>query len=169
MPPQFDDPVLAALIDDLDASARSERDEMVGELAAAYAAELPLHQRLASAVDGPIRVRLAPCPEIEGTLLRVGREHLWVADAHGYWLLVTAEVDALIGLPATGPSEPSNALLPRGLGSALRELIGVGRHVSVLIGDRWFDGPLRVVGADFVEIADLSVPLGRVRACRVWY
>lgn len=173
MHPQFDDLARAALMDDHDASARAERDEIVRELTAAHAAELPFHDRLAGALARPIRVRLAPCSEIEGTLLRVGRDHIWVADARGSWLLVTAEIDGVHGLPSAVPKRSSSgrptSIGLRGLGSALRELVGADGQVSLLIGDRWFDGRLRQVGADFVEIDDLSVSLSRVRACRVWY
>lgn len=171
MQPPIDDLAWAALIDDLDASARADRDEIVREVTAAYAAELTFLERLAGAVGGPIRVRLAPCPEIEGRLMRVGRDHLWVADAHGYCLLVTSEVDGLIGLPraVSLPGSAATRIRRGGLGSALRELIGLDRTVSLLIGDRWFDGRLRIVGSDFVDIDDVSVPLRRIRACRVWY
>lgn len=173
MPPSFDEFAWTALVDELDASARADRDGLVRELTAAHAAELLLHERLVRAVGGPLRVRVAPCPEIEGTLMRVGRDHLWVADAHGYWLLVTAEVDGLSELTphaemgrVGGVASPVAA---RGLASAIGELVGIGRSVSLLIGHRWVEGQLSLVGADFVEIGDLIVPLPRVRACRVWY
>lgn len=173
MHPPFDDLAWTALVADLDASARAERDDMVRELGAANAGELGLSERLASAIGGPISVRLASCPDIEGTLLRVGRDHLWVADAHGYWLLVTVEVDGLSWRrSATSTPDPQNSPSMaelRGLASALRELIRLGRQVSVLVGDRWLAGRLRLVGADFMEIDDVCLPLARVRACRVWY
>lgn len=158
----------AAALDDLDASDLADLDGWVGELTAARAAELRLCQRLAPAVGGPIRVRLAPCPEIEGTLMRVGRDHLWLADPHGYWLLVTAELDALS--VRQGALRPAPSFLEaRGLASAMRELVGIGRSVAALVGDRWIEGTLTLVGADFLEIDGLTVPLRRVRAGRVWY
>lgn len=169
----FDEVAWTALVDDLDASVCADREALVREVAAAHAAELHLHQRLTSAVGGPIRVRLAPCPEIDGTLMRVGHDHLWVADAHGYWLLVTAELDGLSGMGAAGTTSSASPVASPtaacGLASALRELVGIGGSASLLLGHRWLDGRLSIVGADFLEIDEVVVPLRRVRACRVWY
>lgn len=146
----------------------SDRDLLAEQVAQALAAEHHLSTHLAAAVGGPIRLRLAPCPDIEGTLMRVGRDHLWVADRQGFWLIVTAELDGLLRWSRRGGAVAS-ALPVLGLAAAIRELIGTGSEVSVLIDRRWFTSRLRAVGADFVEFDDFALPLGRVRACRVWY
>lgn len=172
MSPSFDELAWAAIVDDLDPSAHSDRDGWVDEVAAAHAAELQLRERLRSAVGSPIRVRLAPCPEVEGALMRVGRDHLWLVDRHGYWLIAT---DALEGISCRDgalprpASPPDEAIDNRVMASVIREIAGVGDPMSLLVGDGWVEGTVTIVGADFVELDDLLVPLRRVRACRVWY
>ena len=161
MQPSLDDLAIASI-------EGAEREALIAEVTAAYAAELPLHERLASSVGQTLRVRLAPCPEITGTLMRAGRDHLWLADLHGYWLIAIDEIDGL----SSGPQPARLAACtsaPPGMGSALRELVCSAHRVSVLVGDRWVEGRLRLVGADFVEFDNLILPLRRIRACRVWY
>ena len=172
MSPPFDELAWADIVDDLDPSARSDRDGWVGEVTAAHAAELRLAGRLRSAVGGSIRVRLAPCPEVEGTLMRVGCDHLWLVDRHGYWLMATDELDGISRRDAALPRPASRSASPidnRSMASVIREIAGVGDSMSLLVGDGWIEGKVTIVGADFVEVDDLLVPLRRVRACRVWY
>jgi hypothetical protein len=140
-------------------------DPLVRELVIAHTAEINLVARLAAAVGTTVRVRLAPCPDVVGRLVRVGTDHLWVADQHGFWLVAAAEIDAV-----SAPDAASRGRIEgRGMISSLRELLPGGRQVSLLLGAKWLSGAARCVGADFVEIDRLMVPLARIRACRVWY
>ncbi|MGN6162643.1 MAG: hypothetical protein ACTHOG_13200 [Marmoricola sp.] len=141
------------------------RDALARELATAHAAEIGLSDRLAAEVGATIRVRMRPCPQVEGVLVRVGVDHLWLADQHGSWLIATAAVDGVL-LP--GPFAVARHD-PRGLASALRELVSSAEEVSLLLGDHWAEGAIGTIGADFVELGRLTVPVSRIRACRVWY
>ncbi|GAC1384694.1 MAG: hypothetical protein NVSMB48_20360 [Marmoricola sp.] len=174
MTPPSDDPRVAAAVvgelTELSAASLQDRDLLAAQVAQAELAERRLARQLATAVGGPIHLRLAPCPDIEGTVMRVGSDHLWIADRQGFWLVVIAEVDGFLSWTrhADGPL-PESPLGARGLASALRELVGDGTEVSVLVGQRWFTSRLTAVGADFVAFDDFTLPLGRIRACRVWY
>lgn len=151
----------------------ADHDSSLRDLAATFAAEQTLAARLRKAVGGPIRVSLTAVVHAEGTLLRVGREHFWVADDAGFWVIVTDQVDALSGWqelrPDPGELAGSEQNFRPGLGSALRELAGTDRLVSVLVGARWIAGKPTCVGRDFLEVDGIGVPFAQIRACRVWY
>lgn len=169
MDPTSSDPRAAALLRELDLAARTDRDGWVEQLTRAELAQRPLHEQLEPAVGGQIRIRLAPVPDIEGRLMRVGRDHLWVADAEGFWLVATAQVDAIVSGPAPSRVRGSGSRSASGLGAAMRELIAAGTETSVLVAERWFTSRLAWVGADFAQFEHLALPLERLRACRVWY
>jgi len=170
MQPLFDEFARAEATVDRVAAAASDREELAAEVRAVFQATTSLQDRLAGAVGGPIKLHLNACPDIEGRLMRVGRDHLWVADRHGHWIVRTAALDGVSGLrPQMVTAVPRSPIGPMSLASALRELVGVDRDVSALVGERWISGRLRVVGADYLELEDVSVPLERVRACRVRY
>lgn len=165
-----DDLPLSCVVDEPTAAMVRDRDLLAEQLTEAELAERRLARHLGTGVGGPIKLRVVPCPPIEGTLMRVGHDHLWIADRLGFWLIVLAEVDGILGWRGgeRGTVDESTLASP-GLASAMRELIGRGTEVSVLVGQRWFTSQLRGIGADFAEFDDFILPLGRVRACRVWY
>ncbi|HWU31880.1 MAG TPA: hypothetical protein VN108_03340, partial [Marmoricola sp.] len=143
------------------------------DLAEAFTAEQTLVERLHRAIGGPIRVCLGSVAHADGTLLRVGRDHFWVADDAGFWVIVTDKVEALSGWqdlrPGLSELARSEQILQPGLGSALRELVDSGRTVSVLVRTRWLAGKPTCVGRDFLEVGSVGVPFTQIRACRVWY
>lgn len=146
---------------------------LVDGIAEAHAAECALATRLLRAVGDPINVFLAGVADVKGTLVRVGRNYVWVADATGFWLLALNQIDGLVTPRGSVPRGAQAALAAetpdQSLASVLRDVMHTGRSVSLLAGARWFAGSIGLVGKDFVEIGEVSVPVARMRACRVWY
>lgn len=177
MDPINDQPVINADLSDLEASAlkemRTERDEMAVEVATALTAERSLTSRLAAGVGAGVEVRLGDTAHIRGMLVQVGCDYLRVADEHGFWLLALAWIEAVsscgAGASEVGLRTAVGATSPQRLASALRELVLLDGQVNVWVGSHWLAGRLCLVGADYLELDGVCVPLSRVGACRVWY
>ena len=152
-----------ALFDDLAAQAEAlERAERAAELEERTRAErgaVALLDRLRAAVDRPLRVRTVAGP-VAGTLSRLGRDWLLLAEDGGAEVLVpAAAVLALGGLPpltaVPGTTDPVTRRL--GLWFVLRRLARDRAPVRVTLGDGTaLAATVDRVGKDFVEIAVLA-------------
>lgn len=145
---------------------------LVDEVTDVYAAELTLSARVLRVVGRTIRVVQSGVPDVDGTLVEVGRDYLRVADNSGFWLLASNWIDGISEasrIPPIAAQPRASEISTCGLASALRQVKRSGRSVSLLIGERWIAGSPSLVGKDFLDVGGTIVPLARMRACRVWY
>jgi len=164
-------PSLASVLEDLEQQAvglaLEERDETVRDLAEAAYAEIALVGRLHAAVGAPIRLRTAGSLRVEGALDRVGSDFLMVTTVRGQqWLVRLASVRAVEGLPARSRATTTLPVTARlGFSSVLRRLVGTECTVHDVDGVVSTGLPTRV-GADFVELGPVVVPLSAIAAVR---
>ena len=149
---------LLAVFDDLEQQAEglalAERDARVADLVRAGYGELELHARLHGAVGADVDLSLGRAGQVRGTVVRVGADWLLLDDGSHEWLVRSAALQEVRGLPDRALDEAARAVTARlGLGSVLRSLAADAAPVLLhRTGGDVVRARLRRVGADFVEI-----------------
>jgi hypothetical protein len=158
---------LFALFDDLEGQAEALYDADRGpELADRSRAEyrqVTLASRLMASVGQPVGLAVRGVGTVSGTLERVATGWCLVRGPAQDWLVTLAAIGAVTG--ASDRAVPEVAWTPvarLGLGSALRRLADAGEPCALhCVDGTRIDGPLRRVGADFVEVLVGEPPAGR--------
>lgn len=149
---------LFAVLDELEQQAGALYDaERAPELADRARAEyrsVALAARLMASLDREVALEVAGAGPVAGRLARVGPTWCLVSAAGQDRLVVLDAVEAAQGLSERAVPEVAWSPVARlGLASALRRLAEAGeRCVVVTRSAATYDGRLRRVGADFVEI-----------------
>jgi hypothetical protein len=150
---------LFALLDDLEQQAEAayaaERDLELADRSRAAYREVTLASRLMASVGEELRLDVAGAGAVVGVLERVGDGWCLMAGPAQDWVVRLAAVGSVAG--AVERSVPEVAWSPvarLGLGSALRRIADAReRCVLHLVDGTTYDGLLRRIGADFVEVA----------------
>lgn len=148
----------AEVVDDLaqhfDALVLQQRDVEVAALAAAEYAEVELIGRWHGALGADVVVQTVDGQYVAGTVEDVGSDHVRLCAATATWLVRTAAIASVTGLPdrARDPrTRPISARLS--IGSALRTIGEDHRACSLrLVSGEQLHGRPDRVGRDFVEL-----------------
>lgn len=149
---------LLGVFDDLEQQAEglalAERDARVADLARAEYGELDLLSRLHAAVGDELELHVRGPGRLRGTVRRVGADWLLLGGDGEEWLVRTASLEEVRGLPDRAMTEDARPVTARlGLGSVLRSVAADRVPVQVhRTGGGVVPGTVRRVGADFVEV-----------------
>jgi len=167
---------LLAVFDDLEQQAEglalAERDARVADLARAGYGELDLLSRLHAAVGAELELHVRGPGRLRGTVRRVGTDWLLLGGEAEEWLVRTAALEEVRGLPDRAMAQDARPVTARlGLGSVLRSVAADRVPVQVhRTGGALVPGTVRRVGADFVELVTdgtvAVVPWSAVAALR---
>lgn len=153
------------LFRDLEAQLEAaEAAELAGEVAdrtRREVAALRLVDRLEPGVGHPVRLQVAGCGQVAGTLVDVRPQWLLVDEAPGREALV--RLDAVLGVSGLGarssaPGRDGTVAARLGLAYALRGIARDRLPVTLWLADGSIvAGTLDRVGEDFVELAEHAV------------
>lgn len=150
---------LFALLDDLEQQAEAlydaERDADLADRSRAAYREVTLASRLMASLGAELRLDVTGVGAVAGVLDRVGTGWCLVGAGAQDWVVHLPSVAGVHG--AIDRSVPEVAWSPvtrLGLGSALRRIADAGaRCVLHRTDGTTYEGVLRRIGADFVEVA----------------
>lgn len=149
---------LFALLDDLEGEAEAlydrEREADLADRSRAEYRQVSLASRLMASVGTDLALDVTGVGRVAGRLERVGDGWCLVAAAGQDWVVATPAVAAVHGAGERSVPEVAWSPVARlGLGSALRRLADAGERCVLRLRDgTTYDGPLRRVGRDFVEV-----------------
>jgi hypothetical protein len=148
-----------ALLDDLEQQAEAayaaERDAELADRSRAAYREVTLASRLMASVGAEVRLDVTGVGPVSGTLERVGDGWCLVAGPAQDWVVALDAVGSVAGAAERSVPEVAWSPVARlGLGSALRRIADAGERCVLHLADgTTYDGSLRRIGADFVEVA----------------
>jgi hypothetical protein len=153
-----------------------ERDAAVAELGRAEYAEVELLSRLHASIGQPVQLQVQGLGMVRGRLDRVGVGWCMLTGEPRADLETVVRIAALMSVrglsPRAVPESVRGPLARLGFGSVLRRLAEEPEAVIlVLLDGEARRGPLRRVGADFVEVTGTEggvelVPFSAVAAVR---
>jgi len=156
---------LFAFFDDLESQASAafaaDRDAELADRSRAEYQQVTLAGRLMASVGNEIALDVRGVGLLRGTLERVATGWLLLGSAGQDWIVREAAIATVRGASDRAvPAIAWEAVARLGIGSALRRLAESGERclLHLLDGSR-YDGTVRRVGADFVEVEDA----GRLR------
>lgn len=138
----------------LEAARATEAAADVAELTRAERATVELSSRLRAAHGGVLTIRSGSA-RVRGTVLDVAEQWVLLADGAARWLVPTAAVTAVHGLPVHAAPAPGAVERRLSLGHALRAVARDRSTVRVVLDDEELVGRVDRVGADHL---DLTVP-----------
>ena len=157
---------LFALFDDLESQASAvfaaDREAELADRSRAEYQQVSLAGRLMASVGREVSVDVRGVGLVHGSIERVATGWLLLAGTGAQdWIVREAAIATIAGASERAvPAVAWEAVARLGIGSALRRLAESGeRCVLHLIDGHRYDGVLRRVGADFVEVEDA----GRIR------
>lgn len=149
------DELFADLELEADGAAQRERDSEIAERTRLERSRIGLRDRLHAATGHEIGVNLETVGLVRGTLLRVGADWLLLGAGREEWIIDTAAVLGVSGLPASARAPGSGGAVTARLGwaSAWRVLARDRAPLLVLRRDGTsMAGVADRVGEDFVEL-----------------
>jgi hypothetical protein len=157
---------LFALFDDLESQASAafavDREAELADRSRAEYQQVTLAGRLMASVGQEVTLEVRGVGLLRGSLARVATGWLLLGGAAGQdWIVREAAIASVLGASDRAvPAVAWEAVARLGIGSALRRLAESGERclVHLLDGAR-YDGEVRRVGADFLELTDA----GRLR------
>jgi len=151
---------LFALFDDLESQASAafaaDREAEIADRSRAEYQQVALAGRLMASVGGEVTLDVRGVGLIQGRIERVATGWLLLAAGEQDWIVREAAIAAVAGASVRAvPAVAWEAVAKLGIGSALRRLADSGERCLLHLLDRSrYDGVVRRVGADFVEILD---------------
>ncbi|GEA88619.1 hypothetical protein [Cellulomonas cellasea] len=157
----------------LGAARATEAAADVAELTRAERATVELGSRLRAA-HGHVLTLRSGAARVTGTVLDVAEQWVLLADGPARWLVPTAGVTAVRGLPLHAAPAPGAVERRLSLGHALRAVARDRATVRVVLDDEELSGRVDRVGADHLDLtvpdprpgAVWAVPFRAVRAVR---
>ncbi|MCA1984540.1 hypothetical protein [Nocardioides nematodiphilus] len=152
---------LFALFDDLESQASAayaaDREAEIADRSRAEYQQVALAGRLMASVGRAVALDVRGVGLLQGSIERVASGWLLLASTGGQdWIVREAAIASVAGASERAvPAVAWEAVARLGIGSALRRLAESGERCLLHLLDRSrYDGVLRRVGADFVEVVD---------------
>jgi len=156
---------LFAFFDDLESQAAAafaaDREAEMADRSRAEYQQVTLAARLMASVGRELALDVRGVGLVSGTLERVATGWLLLASVGQDWIVREAAIASVTGASERAvPTIAWEAVARLGIGSALRRLSESGERCLLhLLDGRRYDGTVRRVGSDFVELQDA----GRLR------
>lgn len=150
------DELFADLELEVDAALQRERDGEIAERTRTERARIGLHDRLHAARGHELAVSVDALGPVRGTLLRVSRDWLLLRSGRDEWIIDSAALLAVSGLPSSARAPGFGGAVAAALGWASAWRVLARDRTSLLVCRRdgtTISGVAERVGEDFVELS----------------